>query len=262
MPNNLRTRPRLATAPKRFVVTGAAGGLGRAALAALAERGAEVLAVDVDGAKLAEAAAPHRGRVHAHVADLADDDAAAGLASAAQRTLGDVDGLFNTLAIQGPVRRFRDYPDDEFDRVMRVNVGGVWRACKAILPFLLRRGGVIVNTSSTAGVRAYPELSAYIASKHAINGLTMAVAVEHASEGVRAYALCPGGMDAPMLHEVMDAQYGDRERGMRELAASAPDGVLATPAEVAAVGVWLLADAPAHLNGIVVPVDGAKTARG
>jgi NAD(P)-dependent dehydrogenase (short-subunit alcohol dehydrogenase family) len=247
---------------QKFVVTGAGGGLGKAVVDVLAKRQAEVLAVDINTDTLRAVGASHSDRVHTQVLDLADAKEMPRFIEAIQSTIGEVDGLFNTVAIQGHVGPFIDYPDTEFERIMRVNLGSIWNTNKAIIPLLLRRGGgTIVNTSSSLGYRGCPDLSAYTASKHAVTGLTKVVAIEHAKDGIRAYALCPSGMDAPLLYEVMDA-YGDRETGMQELAKTSPDGALARPEDVAEIGVWLLADAPRHLNGIVVPVDGGESARG
>jgi NAD(P)-dependent dehydrogenase (short-subunit alcohol dehydrogenase family) len=246
---------------KAAVVTGAAGGLGSAVVELLAARGTGVLAVDLDEERL-EALAGGAGDVVAHVADTTDAAAVEAYTALAARRFGRLDAVFNNAAIEGPVLPISEYPDEEFERVLRVNLKSTWLGTKHAVPALAAAGGgSIVNTASTGGVMGWPELSAYVASKHAVVGLTRAVALECAGSGVRVNALCPGPMDTRMIWAIGESMApGDPDEQRRRLEATVPLGRLGRPEEVAAFAVWLLLDAPEYLTGAVLPVDGAQTA--
>jgi len=247
-----------------IAVTGAASGVGLSAVHQLVERDARILAIDVD---------PDLGERFVNVkteslicstADVSRAEDVARSFDLAADSWGHLDGVFNNAAILGPTADLTDYPDDEFDRVLRVNVRGVWLGMKYGIRLLRRSGGgSIVNTSSTGGLRGWPGIAAYIASKHAVVGLTRTAALECAPHGVRVNAVCPGPMDTPMNEPFYLALGdGDVERGRRELGNTVPVGRLANPEEIAATVVWLLLDAPTFLTGAILTVDGAQTAGG
>lgn len=245
------------------IVTGAAGGLGVATVRALVARGARVLAVDLDreGLDRCVAEATGAGEAVPHVADVTDEAAVAGLVAAAVARFGRLDALFNNAAIEGPIAEVQEISLDDYERVMRVNVRSVFLGLKHAIPALRASGGAALNTASTGGMMGWPGISPYVASKHAVVGLTRAVALENATAGVRVNVLCPGPMDTRMIWSIGEAMApGDRVEQQRQLEATIPVGRLGRPEEVASFATWLLLDGPAYLTGAVLPVDGAQTA--
>lgn len=247
------------------VVTGAAGGLGRETVRALAGRGASVLAVDLDGDALDELvteSAELDGAVIGQAADAANAADVEAFVARAIDELGGVTALFNNAAIEGPLAPITEYAEDEYDRVMHVNAKSVWLGMKYGVPALLERGGgIIVNTASTGGMMGWPALSGYVASKHAVVGMTRVVALENAGKGLRVNALCPGPMDTRMIWALGETMVpGDRAEQQRQLEATVPVGRLGQPAEVAQFAAWLLTECPGYLTGAVLPIDGAQTA--
>jgi NAD(P)-dependent dehydrogenase (short-subunit alcohol dehydrogenase family) len=240
------------------IVTGAAGGLGSATVEALATRGADVLAVDLDAEGLGRLAGDN---VVPHPADVTDAASVEGFVRAAVERFGRLDAVFNNAAIEGRIAPITEYPDEEFERVMRVNVRSVWLGMKHALPVLVEAGGgSIVNTASTGGLMGWPEISPYVGSKHAVVGLTRAVALETVGRGIRVNCLCPGPMDTRMIWSIGEAiAPGDRDEQQRMLEATIPLGRLGRPEEVASLATFLLLDCPEYLTGAVLPVDGAQT---
>ncbi len=252
-------------AEERVVIaTGAAGGLGSRAVAQLSARGVRVIAVDLNAEGLEKVAgsANGGGEIVPHPADVTNEDDVKGFIKAAIDRYGRLDAIFNNAAIQGAVKPFLEYEDEELWRIMRVNLYAAWLGMKHSLPhFIEKGGGVIVNTGSSLAFRGWKDVPAYVASKHALAGLTRSIAIEYGYANVRCNLLCPSSMDTTMLYEVAkDVGGGDADAGYATLNNASPNGHIAPPEDVAAVGVWMLLDAPPHLSGVTLPVDGAENA--
>lgn len=246
---------------KVAVVTGAGGGIGRAVAARLAAEGASLVLVDRVAGTLKEthAAVERAGTPALAVeADVARWDDVQRYTAAAAARFGGIDLLFNNAGLLGDVGPLTDYSETTFDRVMAVNVKGVWLGLKAVAPAMVARGGgAIVNTASVAGLRASPSLGPYSASKHAVVGLTRTAAVELARAGIRVNAVCPAPIDTPMVRQ-FEAGLGD---GAHErLLARIPMRRFGEPDEVAALVVFLLSPDASYISGGIYTVDGASMA--
>ncbi len=240
-----------------MVVTGAAGGIGAATVGVLVQRGARVLAVDLDADGLAEFSAGLGPSVVAHRADVAD---AAAMIATAVREFGRLDGLFNNAGIVGVRAPVVDYPADDFDRVYRTNVRGVFLGMKYGIPAMVASGGgAILNAASTGAMVGASNMAGYISSKHAVLGLTRTAALEVARLGITVNAMAPGTVDTPMVQPFFAGL--SPEEAEKRLLGVTPTGRIAQPAEIAAVATWLLLDRPTYLTGALIPVDGAQTAQ-
>jgi len=252
---------------KVALITGAGNGIGRAAALGFAARGAHVVVVDLDGAAAERTAAtiqqqggaalPYRG----DVTKSADVQA---YVKAALDAHGKIDCFFNNAGIEGKVAPTAEYDEAVFDQVIAVNVKGVFLGLRHVLPVLIRqKAGAVVNTASVAGLVATPGMSAYVASKHAVLGLTKAAAGEVARSGVRVNAVCPGPIDTRMIHSLESqlnpgnpASVGDRYR------ASLPIGRYGTAEEVANVVMFLASDLAGNITGAHYVIDGGRSATG
>lgn len=250
----------MAEAPGNFIVTGAAGGVGSAAVRQLVARGAKVLAVDRDEADVRTASGP--GEVVFRRADVGEEADVRSYTELAVQRWGGLSGVYNIAGIEGEFAKSGEASIANYDNVMRVNARSVFLNMLFAIPVLVRGGGgAIVNTGSHLAWHGAATLGPYCASKHAVMGMTRAAALEYAKDGIRVNCVCPSAIDTAMSQRVAQAiDPLDHQAGMKVLVDQAPNERLATADEVAAVGVWLLLDAPAHINGILVPVDGGQAA--
>jgi NAD(P)-dependent dehydrogenase (short-subunit alcohol dehydrogenase family) len=251
---------------KNVIVTGAARGMGAAVVRRLAARGVNVVAVDrlagqLDELKKELKAAP--GEVDPVVADVGSAPDVQGFVNHAVDRFGGLDGIFNIAAILGEFAPIADSSNDGFDEVMRVNTKSVWLGMKYAIPALIARGGgAIVNTGSYLAWHGCELLGPYNASKHALVGLTKTAALEYGRYNIRVNIICPGSMNTPMNIDTVAGFYPqDPEGGLKALAAPMVTGRVSEPEEVAAVGVFLLLDAPIQMTGTLIPVDGGYSAR-
>ena len=243
-------------AGKVAVVTGAAGGIGRAVVEQLIESGARVAAVDL---RAPEGFGP---AVLPLALDVTDERSAAEYVARAQKAFGPVTLAVLNAGITGPIDRIEATPVAAFDRVMATNVRSVWLGLAALLPAMRATGGgSIVATSSTAGLRGAARLAAYSASKHAVIGLVQSAALEAARDGIRVNAVCPGPIDTGMIAGIEAAFRPDDLPGARRATAGRiPLGRLGTPAEIARFILFLLGDGADFATGGAYRVDGGALA--
>jgi NAD(P)-dependent dehydrogenase (short-subunit alcohol dehydrogenase family) len=247
------------------VVTGAGGAIGRAVSLQLAEAGAKVLAVDADAdaaRETTERVSDAGGQGRFVEADVSRSEDVAGYVRTATEAWGRIDIFMNNAGRQGPVLPIVECPDDAFDAVMAVNVRGVFLGLKHVLPVMIGQGsGAVVNTASLGSSIGTRHLGPYVASKHAVMGLTKTAALEVIRAGVRVNAVCPGPVDTPLLRAIEAGQGGERADELRKRRMSAiPQGRYATPEEIANVMVFLASSLAAHMVGQGVHVNGGSYA--
>lgn len=246
------------------IVTGAAGGMGRAVLEILGRREVNVVCVDREQAAVQAAidGLPERhGEMLAIAADVGEAQDVERYVRLAVDRFGGLDGLFNIAGTEGALQPFLEATIEDYDKVMRVNARSVFLGMKFALPRLIERGGgAIVSTGSYLAIKGEPACGAYGASKHAIVGLTRTFALEAAPHDVRANVVCPGSMDTRMIRELYPRIAADPAEAEATIVGIIPQKRMARPDELASTGVWLLLDAPSHLTGQVIMVDGGRAA--
>ena len=246
-----------AMAGRVALVTGAGSGIGRASAIAFARAGARVIVSDVstDGGEETARLINERGGEAAFVpADVSDGQQVDHLIRETLARYGRLDCAHNNGGIEGPLATVVDLTEADWDRVVDVNLKGVWWCLKREIPAMLASGGgAIVNTASVSGLKGFPPLlSAYVASKFGVVGLTAVTARYYAQQGIRVNAVCPGAIDTPMLGRIGE---GAQRLGVA-LVAENPAGRLGTPEEVAEAVVWLCSDGASFITGQTLTIDG------
>jgi NAD(P)-dependent dehydrogenase (short-subunit alcohol dehydrogenase family) len=240
-------------------ITGAGSGIGRATALAFAAQGAAVAVSDVAEKDLHETAQlieDQGGQALPVLCDVARSDDVAAAVAAAVRQFGRLDFAFNNAGVEQPVAPLHEISDKQWDRIIDINLRGVFYGMKHEVPAMLATGGgAIVNTSSGAGVIGIAGQSAYAASKHAVIGLTKAAALDYAAAGVRVNAVCPGIIETPM----MDRFSGGTEEGRQRVIGQEPVGRMGRPEEIASAVLWLCSDLGAFTVGHALVVDGGQT---
>ncbi|HEX2878490.1 MAG TPA: SDR family oxidoreductase [Polyangiaceae bacterium] len=243
------------------LVTGGAAGIGKAAVLAFAAQGAKVAFCDVkkeQGEELANSIEKSGGRalfIQADVSKSADVERLIGLTV---KTYGRIDHAFNNAGIEGQLATTADCSEENFDRTLAINLKGVWLCMRYEIQQMLKQGaGAIVNMSSVAGLIGFPNLPAYVASKHAVVGLTKTAALEYAKQGIRINAICPGVIHTEMIDRVT-GRNADVEKQFINLE---PMGRMGTPEEIAAGALWLCSNAASFVTGHALTVDGGLVAQ-
>lgn len=252
---------------KVALVTGAGNGIGRATALAFAKSAARVVVVDRDrdaGEATAGIIRQQGGEAIFAAADVTKAADVAGYVKAALDAWGRIDCFHNNAGIEGAWKHTAEYDEAMFDQVIAVNVKGVFLGLRHVLPVMLaQKAGAVVNTASVAGLTATPGMPAYVASKHAVIGLTKTAAGEVARSGVRVNAVCPGPVDTRMIHALEQMiDPADPARVNRAYQSAIPLGRYVNPDEIAATVLFLCSDAAAAITGAQYVVDGGRTATG
>ena len=254
---------------KVAIITGATGGIGQAASRLFAEEGARVTLVDLDESALQELARSiGEERASYIAADVTDPDQSQAYVDAAVNRWGGIDILLANAGIEGVVSDIPDYPIDVFDRVMAVNVRGVWLGIKYAVPAMRERGGgSIVITSSTAGIGGASEMSAYNTSKHAVIGMMRCAALEGATHGIRVNTVNPAPIETRMMRSIEEQRVAilddpnlTVETAKQSYATRIPLRRYGNPEEVARMMLFLASDDSSFCTGGIYMVDGGRSA--
>ena len=252
---------------KVALVTGGGNGIGRATSVAFARYGAKVVVVDRDDAGAQATAGIIRQNGGDAVAVTADVTKSADVKSYVKAAIdhyGRIDCFFNNAGIEGKLAPTAEYDEAMFDAVIGVNVKGVFLGLRHVLPEMIRQGGgAVVNTASVAGLTATPGMPAYVASKHAVIGITKTAAGEVARQGVRVNAVCPGPVDTRMIHALEEQISPDNPAAVGErYQAAIPSGRYTTVEEIANMVLFLCSDLASNTTGGQFVVDGGRTSTG
>ncbi len=246
---------------KVALITGAGSGIGRASALAFAREGAKVAVADIvveggeETVRMVKEAGGEAFFIKVDVSDAADVEA---MVNTVVDTYGRIDCAYNNAGIEGRLASTDEYPEDVFDKVIDINLTGVWLCMKYELPHMLKQGsGAIVNTASGAGLIGVAGMSAYVASKHGVVGLTKTAALEYAKSGIRVNAVCPGLIQTPMVERIT----ADQPQLGEALVAAEPVGRTGKPEEIAESVVWLSSDAASFVTGHAMSVDGGYVAQ-
>jgi NAD(P)-dependent dehydrogenase (short-subunit alcohol dehydrogenase family) len=247
---------------KVALVTGAASGLGLATAKAFAESGARVVLTDWNEKEVQAAAKEIADKGHKTLAircDVSDDAQVEAMVKQAVATFGQLDAAYNNAGVQNVLAETADTTREDYDRVMGINLRGVWSSMKFELQQMRKQGsGAIVNCSSLGGLVGGAERGIYHAAKHGVLGFTKSAALEYADRGIRVNAVCPGLIWTPMADQMVAGGQGDALKGMEKMI---PVGRVGRPEEIADAVLYLCSSAASYITGQSISVDGGFVMR-
>ena len=247
---------------KVALVTGAASGLGLATATAFAESGAAVVLADWNDTSVRSAAEELKAKGYQALAvrcDVSDDAQVESTVHQTIKAFGRLDAAYNNAGVQNLLAETADTTREDYDRVMGINLRGVWSCMKFELQQMRKQGsGTIVNCSSLGGLLGGAERGTYHAAKHGVLGFTKSAALEYAARGIRINAVCPGLIRTPMSDQMVAAGQGEALKAMEK---SIPMGRVGRPDEIAQAVLWLCSDAASYVTGQSISVDGGFVMR-
>ncbi|MCF0040347.1 glucose 1-dehydrogenase [Dyadobacter fanqingshengii] len=251
---------------KTIIITGAAMGLGLAVAKELAMRGANLTLVDYNQQSLSEAKDEISrdfpdNKIITVVADVSQEAAVKGYVDETINQFGRIDGLYNNAGIEGKQASITEYDLDTFKKVIDINLMGVYYAMRYVIPYMQnQKYGRIVNVASVGGIRGVLNQTPYVATKHAVSGMTKNAALEYAKDGINTNAIAPGAILTPMVAEAFkQVNPEDPKAAESEYAKANPTKRLGLPEEVAKVVAFLLSDECSYVNGQILAIDGGQS---
>jgi len=249
------------TDQKVAIITGGSSGIGRATAITLAKDGVKVTVAArraKEGEETVQLVKEAGGEGIFVRTDVTKEDDVKSLVEDTVKVYGRLDYAFNNAGIKEMMTPFVEQTSDAFDQIMNVNVKGVWLSMKYEIPEMIRSGGgAIVNNSSVAGIMGFPQMPIYIASKHAVLGLTKSAALEYAKSGIRINAVAPGGVETNMAKRIVEHDH----QFLETVTSMHPIGRIADPEEIANAVVWLLSNKASFVLGHTLLIDGGMVSR-